>query len=60
MNVQSATAITNYYKQGIASSTVSVAQALSAVKVNPRVKLNLEDTATNIENNFANLAADHC
>lgn len=57
MNVQSATAITNYYKQGIASSTVSVAQALSAVKVNPRVKLNLEDTATNIENNFANLTA---
>jgi hypothetical protein len=57
MNVQSATAIANYYQQSNASSALNVAQALSAIKVNPRAKFTLQDTATNIENNFTNLAA---
>lgn len=57
MNVQSATAITNYYQQSSSSSAVSVAQALSAIKLNPRAKLTLSDSAANIENNLANLAA---
>ena len=57
MNVQSATAIANYYQQSTASSAVSVAQALSAVKVNPRAKFTLQDSAANIESNFTSLAA---
>jgi hypothetical protein len=57
MNVQSTTAIANYYQQNTATSAVSVAQALSAAKVNPRAKFTIEDTSTNIESNFASLAA---
>jgi len=57
MNVQSATAIANYYQQSTGSSAVSVAQALSAVKVNPRAKFTLQDSASNVESNFASLAA---
>ena len=57
MNVQSATAIANYYQQSIASTEVSVAQALSAAKLNPRVKFTLKDSAENIENNLASLAS---
>lgn len=57
MNVQSATAIANYYQQSTASSAVSVAQALSAAKVNPRAKFTIEDTSANIESNFASLTA---
>jgi len=57
MNVQSATAIANYYQQSTASSAVSVAQALSAAKVNPRAKFTIEDTAANVESNFASLTA---
>jgi len=57
MNVQSATAIANYYQQSTASSAVNVAQALSAVKLNPRAKFTLQDSAANIESNFTSLAA---
>ena len=57
MNVQSVNAIANYYKLGTFSTPVSVAQALSAVKLNPRAKFTIEDKAANIESNFASLAA---
>ena len=57
MNVQSATAIANYYQQSSASSSVSVAQALSAAKVNPRAKFSISDSAENVQNNFASLAS---
>jgi hypothetical protein len=57
MNVQSATAIANYYQQSSTASAVSVAQALSAIKLNPRAKFTLQDSAANIENNLASLAA---
>lgn len=57
MNVQSSTAIANYYQQRTASTSVSVAQALSTVKVNPRAKYTISDTAENVQNNFANLAS---
>lgn len=57
MNVQSATAIANYYQQSTLPTTVSVAQALSAIKLNPRAKFTLQDSAANIENNLATLAS---
>ena len=57
MNVQSATAIANYYQQSTATTEVSVAQALSAAKLNPRAKFTLKDSADNIQNNLTSLAA---
>jgi hypothetical protein len=56
MNVQSVNAISSYYQQGLSASPVSVAQALSFVKANPRASFMLIDSAANIEKNFTSLA----
>ena len=50
--VQSVTASSNYYQQSGASSAVPVAAALSAIRINPRAKLDILDTAANIEKNL--------
>ena len=57
MNIQSATVIANYYQQSNSPTTLSVAQALSAIKLNPRAKFTLQDSAANIENNLTALAS---
>lgn len=53
--VQSATAVSNYYQQGTSTSVVSVAAALSAFKINPLVKLDISDSAANVEKNIEGL-----
>lgn len=50
--VQSATATSNYYQQGTSTSVVSVAAALSAFKINPLAKLDISDSAANVEKNI--------
>ena len=50
--VQSVTASSNYYQQSGASSAVPVAAALSAIRINPRAKLDILDTAANLEKNL--------
>jgi len=57
MNVQSATAIANYYQQSTGSTSFSVAQAISTAKVNPRAKFSISDSAENVQNNLASLAS---
>jgi hypothetical protein len=57
MNIQSISAVTNYYQPSYSAGPVSVAQALSAAKQNPRLKFDLQDSAANIEKNFNSLAS---
>ena len=55
MNIQSTTAISSYYQQNTSSSAVTVASALSALKINPRAKFDIQDSAANIEKNLDSL-----
>lgn len=56
MNIQSISAVSNYYLPSSSASPVSIAQALSAIKLNPRLKFEIQDSAINIEKNFNTLA----
>ncbi len=47
--VQSVTASSNFYQSSVVSSAKSVAAALSAIRINPRAKFDILDTAANIE-----------
>ncbi len=49
MYVHSTSATANYYLQSSTSSPVDVASALSALQINPRVQLAIQDSAANIE-----------
>jgi hypothetical protein len=53
--VQSVTASSNYYQQSSVSSGVTVAAAFSAIRINPRAKFDIQDTAANIEKNLDEL-----
>ncbi len=53
--VQSVTASSNYYQQSSVSSAVTVAAVFSAIKLNPRAKFDIVDTAENIEKNLDEL-----
>lgn len=53
--VQSVTAASNYYQQSNVSSGKTVAAAFSAIKLNPRAKFDIVDTAANIEKNLDEL-----
>ena len=55
INVQSATVTSNYYQQSAATSEKTVAAAFSAIKINPRAKFDIVDTAANIEKNLDDL-----
>lgn len=55
MYVQSASATANYYSQSASSSAVDVASAISALQVNPRAQIAIQDSAANIEKYFDNL-----
>lgn len=57
MNVQSINAVSNFYQPSLNASRVSVAQALSIVKLNPKAKFDLQDCAINIQKNFSTLAS---
>ena len=52
INVQSATVTSNYYQQSAVTSEKTVAAAFSAIKINPRAKFDIVDTAANIEKNL--------
>ena len=51
----SSTASANYYTKAALAGPVDINTALSALKVNPRIKVSIEDTSANIGNNLVTL-----
>lgn len=55
INVQSATAASNYYQQSVPAFSGDVAQVLSKIGTYPRIKVEIIDTAANIEKHLEEL-----
>jgi len=51
----SSTASANYYTKAALAGPVDINTALSALKVNPRIKVSIKDTSANISNNLETL-----